>query len=183
MFEESTPAYVHHVIMMDSFPPQVLSSWITQISAATAKTVTLPKVYKDMKDFFSTENTGHLPLNEDLHHVIDLIDGKQSPYRLIYSLSKNGLSILRKYIDKNLANIFIRLSKSLAGALILFVPKSNGGLWLFVDYWGLNDLTIKNPYLLFLAGKSLDRLGRAKQYTQLDLTDAYYRIRIKKWDE
>ena len=38
-----------------------------------------------------------------------------------------------------------------------------------------------NP--LPLIGESLDRLGRAKQFTQLDLTSAYHRIRIQEGDK
>lgn len=34
-----------------------------------------------------------------------------------------------------------------------------------------------------LVGKALDRLSRAKRYTQLDLTNAYYCVRIAKGDE
>ena len=83
---------------------------------------------------FLVKNAGHLPPNEDHDHAIDLIDGKQPPYKPIYSLSKNELSIFRAYIDKNLGIGFIRPSKSSSGALILFVPKPNGGLQLCVDY-------------------------------------------------
>ena len=36
---------------------------------------------------------------------------------------------------------------------------------------------IVTSYLLPLIGESLDRLGRAKRLSQLDLTNAYHRIR------
>ena len=42
---------------------------------------------------------------------------------------------------------------------------------------------IKNRYPLPLIGESLDRLGRAKQFIQLDLTSAYHRMRIRKGDK
>ena len=42
---------------------------------------------------------------------------------------------------------------------------------------------MKNQYLLPLIGKSLNWLGRAKQFTQLDLTNAYHQIRIRKGNE
>ncbi len=153
---------------------QVYHSQIAQISAAISKTITLPKVYKGFEDIFSTDNASHLPISEEPDRGIVLIDGKQPPYRPIYSLSKNELSILQTYIDKNLANRFIRLSKSPAGAPIVCVPKPNKDIRLYVDYRGFNNLTIKNRYLFLLAGESLDRLGLAKQYTKLDLTDEYY---------
>ena len=67
------------------------------------------------------------------------------------------LETLKAYIETNLVNGFIRLSKSPAGALILFNKKANGSLRLFVNYQGLNNLTIKNQYLLPLIGELLDR--------------------------
>ncbi len=73
---------------------------------------------------------------------------------------------------------FIQPSKSLAGALILFDKKLDNSLCLCIDYQGLNNLTIKNQYPLPLISKSLDRLGWAKQFTQLDLTSVYHRMRI-----
>jgi hypothetical protein len=45
----------------------------------------------------------------------------------------------------------IRLSKSLAGALILFVPNAHEkGLHLYVDYRGLNKITVLTRYPLRL---------------------------------
>ena len=93
------------------------------------------------------------------------------------------LKTLKAYIETNLANGFIRPSKSPAGAPILFDRKSDGSFRLCVDYRGLNNLTIKNQYPLPLIGESLDRLGRAKRFTQLDLTSAYHRMRIREGDE
>ncbi len=138
---------------------------MVQISATTSEIVTQPEVYKDFEDVFSTKNACHLPLYEDLDHTIDLIDDKQLSYKLIYNFSQNKLSIFRTYIDQNLANRFIRLSKSPAGALIFIVPQHNGVFQLYVDYQGLNNLTIKNRVPLPLVRNSLDRLCCAKMYT------------------
>ena len=93
------------------------------------------------------------------------------------------LETLKTYIKTNLANSFIRPSQSPASALILFIQKKNGSFQLCVDYQGLNNLTIKNRYPLPLISKSLNRLGRAKCFTQLDLTNAYHRMRIREGDE
>ena len=93
------------------------------------------------------------------------------------------METLKTYIETILANGFIRLSKSPTGAPILFDRKPDRNLRLCVDYWGLKNLTIKNQYPLPLIGELLDRLGRAKQFTQLDLTNAYHRMRIREGDE
>ena len=123
------------------------------------------------------ENTG---INE---HAIKLQDGKQPPYRPIYRLGPVELETLKTYIETHLKIGFIRPSKSPAGALILFDKKSDNSLRLCVNYRGLHNLTIKNRYPLPLIGEVLDRLGRAKQFTQLDLTSAYHRMRIREGDE
>ena len=80
-------------------------------------------------------------------------------------------------------NGWIRHSASEAGAPILFVPKKDGTLRLCVDYRGLNAITVKNRYPLPLVGEIMDRLSGATIYTQLDLRDAYHRLRIRKGDE
>jgi hypothetical protein len=54
------------------------------------------------------------------------------------------MDVLKTYLDDMLAKGWIRHSKSLAGAPILFVKKKDGGLCLCVDYRGLNAVTIKN---------------------------------------
>ena len=91
--------------------------------------------------------------------------------------------MLKTYIQANLASGFIRPFKSPAGAPILFVRKKDNSLRLCIDYRGLKNLTIKNRYLILSIGKSLDCLGRAKHFTQLDLTNAYHRMRIWEGDE
>jgi hypothetical protein len=71
----------------------------------------------------------------------------------------------------------------LAGALILFILKLDSTIRLYVDYYGLNKITIKNRYLLPLVSKILDRLSRGKIFTKLDLRDDYYRLYIKEGDK
>ena len=90
---------------------------------------------------------------------------------------------MKAYIETNLTNGFIRPSKSPAGAPILFDRKSDSFLRLCVDYQDLINLTIKNRYPLPLIGESLNRLRRAKQFTQLDLISVYYQMRIREGDE
>ena len=116
-------------------------------------------------------------------HAIELIDGKQLPYELIYTLSPVELETLKAYIETHLKTGFIRPFKSPAGALIFFNKKLDSSFCLCVDYRGLNNLTIKNWYFFLLIGEALDRLDRVKQFTQLDLTSAYYRMRIREDDE
>ena len=145
----------------------------------------VPAKYSDFADVFSPNLASKLPKHTKINdHTIELVEGQQPPYGPIYSLGPVELETLKAYIETNLANGFIRPSKSPAGAPILFDRKSDGSLRLCVDYRGLNNLTIKNRYPLPLIGELLDRLGRAKQFTQLDFISAYHLMRIReenKW--
>ena len=140
--------------------------------------------YLDFADIFSPDLASKLLKHTGINnHVMELVNGQQPPYEPIYSLGPVELETLKAYIETNLANGFIRPSKSPANTPILFDQKSNSSLRLCVNYQGLNNLTIKNRYSLPLIGESLDRLGRAKRFTQLDLTSAYHRMRIREGDE
>ncbi len=83
------------------------------------------------------------------NHIIKLVDDQQLPYGPIYSLDPIELETLKAYINNNLANDFIKPSKSSVGALIFFDKKPDKSLQLYIDYQGLNNLIIKNwyPYL------------------------------------
>lgn len=70
--------------------------------------------------------------------------GKQPPYELIDNLRPIKLEELKTYIETQIKTWFIRLSKSLARVPILIYKKSDCNLWLYINYQGLNHLTIKN---------------------------------------
>ena len=180
---EEDETFVVHMAAF-SVGSNVHPSWEAQIASLDVKKVTIPSEYADYTDVFSPDSAAELPKHTGINnHLIDLIDDKQPPYGPIYSLGPVELETLKPYIETNLANSFIRPSKSPAGALILFIRKKDGSFWLCVNYRGLNNLTIKNRYPLPLIGESLDRLGHAKRFTQLDLTNAYHRMWIRESDE
>ena len=100
-----------------------------QIASLLAKEITVPVEYSDYTDVFSKELAKVLPQRPGINeHAIKLEEGKQPPYRPIYSLGPVELETLKIYIKTNLANAFIQPSKSPAGALILFVLKPDGRL-------------------------------------------------------
>ena len=92
-------------------------------------------------------------------HAIKLKKDKQLPFSLIYNLGSVELKTLKTYIKINLANNFIQLFKSLVRVLIFFKRKPNKSLRLYINYWGLNNIIIKNQYLLSLISKLLDWLN------------------------
>ena len=121
------------------------------------------------------ELTIKLPENTNMNkHTIELVEDKQPSYGPIYSLGPVKLETLKTYIQTYLKTGLIRLFKSPAGTPILFEKKPDGSFCLYVDCQGLKNLTIKNRYPLPLIREVLDHLGRAKWFTQVDLTSAYH---------
>ena len=140
--------------------------------------------YSDFANVFSSDLATKLPEYTEINtHVIDLEKDNQILYGPIYNRRPVELETFKIYIEINLANSFIRPSKSPTCAPILFDKKPNGSLYLCVNYWDLNNITIKNQNPLLLVGKFFDRLGHTKQFTQLDLTSAYHWKRIKEGDK
>jgi hypothetical protein len=82
---------------------------------------------------FSGQSPG-LPAHGPQDMVIELRDGKQSPWVPIHNLSEKELTVLREYIETNLKRSWIRPSTTPAGAPVLFVPKKDGAIRLCVDY-------------------------------------------------
>ncbi len=63
--------------------------------------------------------------------------------------------------------------------LIFFVLKKNRILCLYIDYRKLNNITVKNQYLLFNISEFQNRLFETKYFIKLNLQEAYNQIRIK----
>ena len=144
----------------------------------------LPEALREYSDVFSPRNAAKLaPHREGVDLAIELQDGQEPPYGPLYPLSQAELGVLRQYIQENLGKGFIRPSKSPAAALVLFVPKKDSTLRLYIDYRGLNKVIVKNRYPLPLIGEILNRVNGATVFSKIDLKDAYYRIRIRPGDE
>ena len=116
--------------------------------------------YFDYSNIFSAEYIIEFLKNTRINkHIIKLEEDKQLLFGSIYSLGLVELETLKTYIKTNLANGFIWPFKSPIEAFILFDRKLNRSFHFCIDYWGFNNITIKNQYLLPLIGKLLDWLG------------------------
>ena len=117
----------------------------------------LPEVYQPYEDVFYKDEAETLPPHhKSVNHAINVEQGKTPPFGPLYNLSESELKILKEYIDTNLCSGFISPSMSSAGSPILFTKKKDGTLWLCVDYWGLNNITIKDRYPIPLISEILD---------------------------
>ena len=181
--DENFEAFVMHISSL-GLRMTIHLARAAQLPLLLVKKVTMPTEYSDFADVFLEKSANVLPEQTKANkHTIKLEKDTQPPYGLIYNLRPVKLETFKTYINTNLANGFIQALKSPVGAPILFIRKPNGKLCLCADYQRFNNLTVKNWYLLPLIGKSLNRLGQAKEFTQLNLTSVYYWIKIKEGNE
>jgi hypothetical protein len=143
----------------------------------------LLEAYKDYINVFSKTEARKLLNFTRVMHFINIEERKIVFFGFIYPLSVVELRVLREYLKFNLIKRWIQKSRSSVKASILFTLKKDKTLRLYVDYRGLNRITVKNRYPLPLINKMIDRLFKAVRYIKLDLRDTFHRIRIKVSDE
>ena len=150
----------------------------------------LPGWCKDSLLLFSKKEADKLPplRGKGIDHSIKLErdeNGKEKtvPWGPLYNMSRDELLVLRKTLTELLEKQFIRASVSPAGAPVLFVRKPGGGLRFCVDYRALNKISRKDRYPLPLIQETLRTIGNAKWFTKLDVSAAFYKLRVAKGDE
>jgi hypothetical protein len=85
---------------------------------------------------------------------------------------------LNELLDKG----FIRPSSSPWGWPAWFIKKKDQSLRLYVYYWLLNAVTIKNKYPLQRKDILFDQLIGAKVFFKVDLRSGYHQIKIRLED-
>jgi hypothetical protein len=105
------------------------------------------RIAQEYPDVFLEDLPG-MSLDHDIEFIIELLPGTPPISKRPYRMPVNELVELKKQIAELQSKGFIRPSSSLWGALVLFVEKKDVTQWMCVDYWSLNEVTIKNKYPL-----------------------------------
>ena len=85
---------------------------------------------------------------------------------------------MEHYIHESLEAGITRPSSSPVGAGFFFMQKKDKSLRLCNEYWGLNQITIKNKYPLPLIMSAFEPIQGVTIFTKLDLHNAYHLVRI-----
>jgi hypothetical protein len=65
---------------------------------------------------------------------------------------------------------------------VIFVPKKDGTQMLCMDYHALNEVTIKNKYLLPRIDDLFDQLHGACVFSKINLRSRYHQLKIRECD-
>ena len=161
--------------------PDCRLGWDSGLTELSAQLV--PPEYYDYVSIFSKEKAKALPPRCYGDHAIPLIEGEKPPFRRIYSMSNNGLKVLKAWIEENVAKSFIRASSSSAASPIIIVQRPGSTPRVCVDYRALNNITIKDRHLLPQIEETLNQIRGAKYFTKIDLRQYFHQISIQEGDE
>ena len=139
----------------------------------------LHQLLEEFSDLFPEQLPKGRPPKREVEFEIKLEEGAVPPNKPPYRLSPKEHDELQAQIDDLLAQGHIRPLQSPYGAPVLFVPKKDGRWRMCVDYRALNKQTIRDRYPLPRIDDLLDRLGKAKHFTTLDLASGYHQIAVK----
>ena len=142
----------------------------------------VPGAYHEYKDIFAKEMFDELPPHWLWDHTIELLLGNHKINCKTYNLTIAEKKKLDDFLEENLSTGCIQPSKSQFASTFFLVKKKDGKLHPVQDYWKLNDITVKNWYLLLLISELIDKFKNAKYYTKLNIQWGYNNIRMKEGD-
>ena len=149
---------------------------ILKVSSVNDKEESLPNEINEFQEVFSQKL--QKKQNKVVHKIIteDEVPVHRAPYRM----SPLELKELKEQLEDLMQKGLISSSNSAWASPVLFVKKSDGSLRLCVDYRALNSKTIRQSYPLPRIDDCLDKLGKAKYFTKLDLLSGFWQIPMEK---
>jgi hypothetical protein len=139
------------------------------------------RVAQEYPEVFPEDLLG-MPPDRDIEFIIELLPRTPPISKRSYRMPVNELVELKKQIVELQSKRFIHPSSSPWGALVLFVEKKDGTQWICVDYRSLNEVTIKNKYLLLRIEDMFDQMKGASVFSKIDLRPGYHQLKIQELD-
>lgn len=96
------------------------------------------------------------------------------PYRMAHSEREKVKLIIKDLLENNI----IRESNSPFASPIVLVHKKDGSIRMCCDFRAINKITVKDRYPLPRIEDQLDRLGKNKYFTTLDMASGFHQIPI-----
>ena len=119
---------------------------------------------------------------QEIDHHITLKEGAEPinvrPYRYVYFQKTE----IKKQVHEMLNSRLIQPSTSPFSSLVLLVKKKDGSWRFCTDYRSLNDITVKDRFLIPTVEDMLDELHGAAYFTKLDLRARYHQVRVHPSD-
>jgi hypothetical protein len=129
----------------------------------------VPEKYYEYLSVFQKKESERMPLRKLWDYGTELKEQFVPKRSKVYLLSPQEQTEIDDFIKEQLRKGYIRPSKSPQTSPIFFIPKKNLKKHMCTDYHYLNEGTVKNAYPLPLILEIIDKVGKAKIFTKLDL--------------
>ena len=129
----------------------------------------VPKKFLKWRKVFGKVELERMPTRKTLDHAIDLKETFKPQKRRIYPLSKNEKEEVQNFVEDQLKKSYIRPSKLPQTFPVFCVGKKDSSKRMVINYYNLNDQTIKNNYPLPLITDLIDNMESKKIFTKMDL--------------
>jgi hypothetical protein len=116
--------------------------------------------------------------DRDIEFIIELLPRTPPISKRPYRMPVNELVELKKQIAELQSKGFIHPSSPPWEARVLFVEKKDGTQRMCVDYRSLNEVTIKNKYLLPTIEDLFDQMKGASIFSKIGLRSRYHQLKI-----
>ena len=143
----------------------------------------VPRKFLKQRKVFGKVESERMPMRKVQDHTIDLKETFKPQKGRIYPLSKNEREKVQNFVKDQLRKGYIRPSKSSQISPVFFVEKKDGSKRIVMDYYNLNDQTVKNNYLLPLITDLIDNMGSKKVFIKINLRWGFNNVRIKEENE
>ena len=129
----------------------------------------LTTLLTEFDDVFS-DVPGRTTLGE---HRIELMSHTKPTCCTPYRLSQEKAKVLENELGNLLQQGITEESTSSWASPVLMVPKADGSLRLCTDFRKVNSCTVPDPFPMRRIEDLIDRVGKAKYLTKLDMTRGY----------
>lgn len=152
---------------------------VTDCDKCSDQTNPCPRLHQLLSSFSSIfeEPTG-LPPERTRDHHINLKEGSQPINLRHYRYPYVQKFEIEKIVNEMFYTGIIQPSSSPFAFPVLLVKKHDNTWRMCVDYRALNDVTIKDRFLIPEIDELLDELHGSKWYSKLDLRSSYHQIRV-----
>jgi len=109
-------------------------------------------------------------------HHIELKPGSKPIRCAPYRLNQEEAKVLKDELDNLLDQGIIEECTSPCASPIVMVPKVDGSIRLCTDFRKVYNCTVPDPFPLPRIEDVIDRVGKAKYLTKLDMTRGYWQV-------
>ena len=137
----------------------------------------LDQVLESVKGVFA-KNNNDLGCTRLLQHNIELTPDAEPWREALRRLSPEKLAHANEQLQ-NLLDMGVVVPSKSPWSSALVIVKKKGGQWrMCVDFRQLNDMTIKDAFPLPRIDDSIAKLGSAKYYSSVDVSNAFWQVEL-----